>query len=54
MVRAAAKLLASLRAVLHILPPAFPQTNTSEVSGTAVDPSGAVIRNVTSLGGEYA
>jgi hypothetical protein len=52
--RVADRLLVYLIAVLGILPTAFSQTTTSEVSGTAVDPSGAVIRNVTSLGGEYA
>jgi len=51
--RVADRLLVYLIAVLGILQTAFSQT-TSEVSGTAVDPSGAVIRNVTSLGGEYA
>src|SRR5215467_3918054 len=43
MVRVAARLLVFLLAVHFILPRAFPQTTTSEVSGTVVDPSSAVI-----------
>jgi len=52
--RVAARLLFFLLAVLCILAPAFPQTTSAEINGSVVDSSGAVIRNVTSLGGEYA
>jgi hypothetical protein len=34
--------------------PALTQSTSPEINGSIVDSSGAVIRNVTSLGGEYA
>ena len=39
---------------LWLAVPALTQTTSAEINGSVVDSSGAVIRNVTSLGGEYA
>jgi hypothetical protein len=39
---------------LWLAVPALTQTTSAEINSSVVDSSGAVIRNVTSLGGEYA
>jgi len=39
---------------LWLAVPALTQTTSAEINVSVVDSSGAVIRNVTSLGGEYA
>ena len=54
MSRVASAALTAVFLALWLAVPALTQTTSADITGSVVDSSGAVIRNVTSLGGEYA
>lgn len=54
MTRMASVALTTVFLTLWLDAPGFGQSTSAEISGTVVDSSGAVIPNMTSLGGENA